>query len=226
MADCDPTTRGKLLSRVEATADALALVGLPALVITPDEYVLAANELADAMSPFLNRHPNGRIALADPAAQASLRRAFGDRAKSAAAAVSFPAKARSTDLVEETALSAVIHLIPMSARGDEAAASGLWVLCLTTVESPSAPDAALIAGLFDLTPNEARVAQSIVMGLTPAEIAQRFGVGLETVRSQVKAVLAKTGTRRQIEASSLINCVRKIPDGQKRRRAKPPPQIG
>jgi DNA-binding CsgD family transcriptional regulator len=67
------------------------------------------------------------------------------------------------------------------------------------------PDADIIAALFDLTAAEARVARAIAEGLTPSEIARRYNVSRETVRSQLKRVLLKTSTNRQAELSLLIS---------------------
>jgi DNA-binding CsgD family transcriptional regulator len=43
------------------------------------------------------------------------------------------------------------------------------------------------------------------------EIAARDGINRETVRSQVKSVLGKTGTRRQVEAAVLFSGLPKLP---------------
>lgn len=59
--------------------------------------------------------------------------------------------------------------------------------------------------LFGLTPNEARVAAAIAEGAAPEEIAGRLGVGVGTVRSHLRQVLAKTDTHRQNELAALIN---------------------
>ena len=42
-------------------------------------------------------------------------------------------------------------------------------------------------------------------------IAELYGVGRETVRSQVKSVLSKTGTRSQVEMVSLLRGVPRFP---------------
>jgi DNA-binding CsgD family transcriptional regulator len=58
--------------------------------------------------------------------------------------------------------------------------------------------------LFDLTPAEARVAQGIGRAFTVDDLAKSLGVTTETVRRQLKAVLGKTGARRQSELVSLL----------------------
>jgi hypothetical protein len=57
----------------------------------------------------------------------------------------------------------------MSAR--ELFNGGFGVLAVTPITAPEPPDTALIQGLFDLTPAEARVAVGIVAGMTIKEMA-------------------------------------------------------
>jgi DNA-binding CsgD family transcriptional regulator len=58
--------------------------------------------------------------------------------------------------------------------------------------------------LFDLTPAEAGVAIGIAGGKRTLEIATDRGVKIETVRTQSKAALAKTGTQNQVELTALL----------------------
>jgi DNA-binding CsgD family transcriptional regulator len=58
--------------------------------------------------------------------------------------------------------------------------------------------------LFDLSPSEARIARDLTRGQTIKEIAEAAGTSPETVRSQVKSVMAKTGTNRQAEIAALL----------------------
>jgi DNA-binding NarL/FixJ family response regulator len=57
---------------------------------------------------------------------------------------------------------------------------------------------------YALTQAEIAVAKALVEGLTPAEYATQSGVKISTVRSQVKAIMAKTGTRRVTEVATLF----------------------
>jgi DNA-binding CsgD family transcriptional regulator/PAS domain-containing protein len=58
--------------------------------------------------------------------------------------------------------------------------------------------------LFGLTPAEARLALAMLDGRSLAEAADLHRVGRETVRSQMKSVFQKTGTRRQAELVRLL----------------------
>jgi DNA-binding CsgD family transcriptional regulator len=107
----------------------------------------------------------------------------------------------------------VIHLIPVTGEARDIFGGGFGVLVITAVSAPAAPTVALIRGLFDLTPAEARVASGIAEGLTVDQIAGQHGVTAETVRVQIKAVFAKTGVSRQSQLAALLAAVPKIPMG-------------
>jgi DNA-binding CsgD family transcriptional regulator/PAS domain-containing protein len=58
---------------------------------------------------------------------------------------------------------------------------------------------------FSLSRAEMDVATALASGLSPAEYADRAGVRISTVRSQIKAILAKTGARRIADIVALFN---------------------
>jgi DNA-binding CsgD family transcriptional regulator len=82
-------------------------------------------------------------------------------------------------------------------RGTERRALVLVVITDPVGPRPASPSAWREA--FGLTEAESRVALGLVEGLAPAAIAARHGVSLPTVRSQVRSLMVKTGTRRQAE---------------------------
>lgn len=61
------------------------------------------------------------------------------------------------------------------------------------------PDAFTLSVAFGLTPAESRVAEGLLRALTPAEIAAQCHVELSTVRTQLRALMFKTGTQKQGE---------------------------
>lgn len=62
----------------------------------------------------------------------------------------------------------------------------------------------LLKTLYKLTPSEIRLAEGVVDGLTPAEAATKFGVSINTTRSQLRSLFAKTDTQRQAELVRLL----------------------
>jgi DNA-binding CsgD family transcriptional regulator len=97
-----------------------------------------------------------------------------------------------------------MHLIPVTGTARDLFGGGLGVLAITPLTRPAALDAELVQSLFDLTPTEARVAGSLAQGLTLSEIAERHKVKVSTVRSQLKAVFAKTGSNTQSQIVALL----------------------
>lgn len=69
------------------------------------------------------------------------------------------------------------------------------------------PRGELLADIFQLTPAERRLAELVSRGLTPEQSAQRLGVSINTVRSQLRALFRKTETERQAELAALFNRV-------------------
>lgn len=65
--------------------------------------------------------------------------------------------------------------------------------------------AAVIRELFGLTPAEARMALRIAAGEHLTDIVAAENITIETARSRLKLVLAKTGTHRQAELAILIS---------------------
>ncbi len=58
---------------------------------------------------------------------------------------------------------------------------------------------------YDLTEAQARLAIFLSEGGTVAEYAETMGLSVETVRSHLKAIFAKTGAKRQAELAILMH---------------------
>jgi len=178
--------------------DALALVGLPALAIGREGRVLAANELVEGAAEFIRWLPGPRIGFPDPSADDLLQRCLAMRPRvGALGARSFAIRSG------DHGTGAVAHLLPVPDQVRDPLREAA-VLVVAPVATPRAPDPALICHLFALTASEARVAHAVTQGMSIDEIAARCGVDRETVRSQLKAVFAKTGTNRQAQLASLL----------------------
>jgi DNA-binding CsgD family transcriptional regulator len=65
----------------------------------------------------------------------------------------------------------------------------------------------VIQGLFDLTAAEARVAAGLLEGASIQDLSRRHRVSTETIRTQVKSLLAKSGVRRQGEFIAKLRAV-------------------
>jgi DNA-binding CsgD family transcriptional regulator len=187
------------LERLRSAAEALALVGLPAVVLDFTGRVLAANHLVQSLAAEVVWRPADRIAFADRGATLLLQRAIAEMS------VPTPLSVRSFPLrTEGTHDRLIAHLIPIVGPAQDVFGGGVRLLVLTPISASHLADVTLIRGLFDLTRAEALVARAIGEGLSADQIAGRQGLSRETVRTQIKAVLAKTGTHRQSEVAALI----------------------
>ena len=67
------------------------------------------------------------------------------------------------------------------------------------------PDTSLLERSFDFTRTESRVASLLVAGASPARIAKALDVSMATVRTHLKAIFRKTGSRRQSEVVAKLS---------------------
>jgi DNA-binding CsgD family transcriptional regulator len=68
----------------------------------------------------------------------------------------------------------------------------------------AAPAQDTLRELFGLTRTEAAITAALAEGHGLAQIAAQFHIGLGTVRSHLKTILAKTGTHRQAQLVALV----------------------
>ena len=104
----------------------------------------------------------------------------------------------------DTNAAMVAHVIPIRRSARDIFVRCAGVLVITPVNLPHAPPVELVQSLFDLTPAEARVARCLTTGASVEDIASIGGVSLNTIRTQVRGVLEKTGCRRQAEVVALL----------------------
>lgn len=187
------------LERAKSAVGTLEELGIPAAVLGRDARVLAANDLLEGLDGQIAFAAFGRIRLAAKSAQ--------DRLSEGLARIAQGEVRQSTSIglkATPTSPAAVLHLVPICGSAHDIFAQSLSLLLVSPLARPSSPEAGILSGLFDLTPSEARVAKSIGEGRTVGEIASDHAVGVETVRSQLKSVLAKVGVSRQSDLVGLL----------------------
>ena len=142
----------------------------------------------------------GRLALAQPALQdtllAMVRAALGiasGNAARAAAALCIPRLNR---------LPLALEVMPLRASSLSLEQQPAVLIFIRDPEAPIAAER--VRELFGLTRTEAAVAAALGRGSAPDAIAAGMGIGLATVRSHLKSILAKTGTHRQAELVTLL----------------------
>ena len=185
------------MQQAQSAVEALRLMGLPAAAVINDGRVLAANSL------FLSALRS--VALVDERiilADADMMHAYGlalGRMRGGwqeSVSISLP-----TSIVEA---AAILHVVPMPSFSDDRPFESGSLVIITSLSARILPSTEMLHGLFDLTPAEARLALGLAAGSNIGEIASRYNVSQETIRSQIKHVFAKTRTRSQAELVGLV----------------------
>jgi DNA-binding CsgD family transcriptional regulator len=101
-------------------------------------------------------------------------------------------------------LHAVLTFLPgIPGRGDDESPKIALILRDLSRSVPQfSPDQ--LRELFGFTSGEARVANALLRGKSVEDIARETAVRADTVRSHVKRMLSKTGTRRQGDLQKLL----------------------
>ncbi|WP_066505171.1 helix-turn-helix transcriptional regulator [Bradyrhizobium macuxiense] len=196
------------MERARAATASLAMLGLPAAVLRHGGRLMTANALFDRLVPDVMQDRADRLALASTAADALFAQAL--------AALNhglISIEVRSVPIAAQNDRPPmIVHLVPIHGAAHDLFDRASAIVMVTPVVPSEVPTAEVLQGLFDLTPAEARVARGISEGRTVDAIATAFGISRETVRNQLKAVLAKTGLRRQVELAGLLAGA-KVPPG-------------
>ncbi len=186
------------MERARALGEALDRIGLPALVLDDLGTVLAANALAEALHDHLRWRARDKVSLKDRHAQSLFIQAMATLDAPGRHVRSFPVRGL------DAAAAMVAHVIPIAGAGRDFGLRCAAIFVLTPIALPHAPPVELIGSLFDLSPAEARVARHLASGATVDEIATADAVSSNTVRTQVRGILEKTGCRRQTEVVAIL----------------------
>jgi DNA-binding CsgD family transcriptional regulator len=194
-----------MLGRGDASMSCAALDALPRAVVIVDETATiryinrAANTLLDHAEDVFIR--SSRLTLPDP----HLARQLTQRIKKACQPTPATDPVPLYTVDSNGRPSVEFHIVPL----DPALAAGVasaqpMAMILLRRPFQRANWAGAATRPYSLSQAEIGVAASMVEGLTPAEYASRSGVKVSTVRSQIKSIMAKTGTRRMSEIATLF----------------------
>ncbi|TIL34076.1 MAG: helix-turn-helix transcriptional regulator [Mesorhizobium sp.] len=186
------------LERARATVSALKTIGLPAAVMTASGRVLTANGLLEEMTEMFLPTAYGGMAIANASANALFQQAILEN-RNDFAVRSIPVAAN------ESRPALVIHLLPLR-RAAHDIFTGADILVAATEVRASAvvPSPTLLAGLFDLTPSEARLAAVLSQGRPLKDAASDLKITVKTGRTYLERIFAKTGTSQQSQLVALL----------------------
>lgn len=182
-------------AQLAATCDALEMLPVAAVLVDPTGTAVRANGKAHALAEVGEAATSrrGRLVL-QPAVAIALRRLAAARAGGARASEAAVTVRRDTGRAPLR-----LHAVPCSSRqatGEDGRRGYFWVL----IEDPErvfSPSAAALEAELGLTAAEARLCALLVSGRRLDESAKELNVSHETVRTQLKSVFRKTGTRSQ-----------------------------
>ena len=189
------------LERARSTVETLQAIGLPSAVLAHTGKLAFANPSFEALVPtaFLDRV--ARLQFAEPGADALFGRFLGNSSPSG---ITIPIKATA----ENSPL--LVHIVPVTGQSRDLFVFARWAMVVVPISQPTQIRPAVLEGLFDLTPSEARVAKALAGGAEIDTVAATFGVTPATIRSQLKSIFAKTGTRRQADLVAILSATRLI----------------
>ncbi|MBD9373906.1 hypothetical protein IB238_14860 [Rhizobium sp. ARZ01] len=183
------------------TLSHLEALGIPALLVSYDGRVQRINSLFEAISHEILIGAQDRLALRDARAHGLLKEALR-RSNRDMVVQSVPVLAR------DGTVPVVLHVVPLRRQARDLFARTEFIVTVASLSTAKGDLSELLSTLYDLTASETRVAKNLCLGESIRSISERYDVSVETVRTQVKRVLSKTGMSRQSELISRFSTLK------------------
>lgn len=191
------------LDKATGIVSALEIIGLPGAVLTASGKVVASNRSLENLPGAFVATAFGGLALGAASSQALLAETIEHQSSND------PRLWRSIPIPASRDHDAMVaHLAPLRRNARDIFSSAEMLLVVSTIGHRAKPSETLLMGLFDLTPAEARLAQSLSDGALLADIAAKQGVSVATLRTQLRSIFLKTGTTRQPELVRMLSAAR------------------
>ncbi len=189
------------LERARTAVETMSALGVPAAVLDIRARLRLHNADFESLSGVIAQRAHGRIALAHPEADRLMNEALeqigrGGGQRGTVRSIPVPAT--------DDRPAAVAHLLPVARQANDVFSGADAILVVTLATAHRHLDPSIVAGLYDLTAAEARIARALVSGKSIEDMAADSGTSRETIRTHVKRVMAKTGTRRQSEVAAML----------------------
>ena len=190
------------LERATATTATLQMIGLPAAVMTRAGRVLSTNTLFDGMTSLFMPVAFGRLAIANIGANQLFQQAIETTVGAEPAVRSIPIPEA------EGRRACIVHLVPLRRSAHDIFPGGDLIVAVSALKkSALVPSPAVLTGLFDLTPAEAKFAAALAGGHSVKGASQTVGITESSGRTYLARIFAKTGTHRQAEVVALLAAV-------------------
>ena len=189
---------------VNGSLQGLQTVGIPAAALDARGRVRLMNAPFSRLQSQICAGALDQIRVADEAANRLLRQALAEADRHDGAPMSIGVRGTA----EEPPF--VLHLTPLRGQGRDVFSGIAFIVAIVPLTQPGLPFRMLVQRLYDFTPAEARVAENLVAGRSAAQIASLYRISQETVRTQTKSILAKTGISRQAEFVARFSSFRTV----------------
>jgi DNA-binding CsgD family transcriptional regulator len=195
-----------------AALKALDTVHHAVLLLDQDHRLMHANVAGDTLlckAAGLGASRGGLLMAGTPTWTSRLHEALGRAARTHGT----PARASALRLPRPAGGTLAVLVMPFHCEAHWSLSRRPAVLvCVTDPSAISAPPARQIAELFGLTGAEAALAADLLAGESVREIAERRGRSVNTVRTQLALLMAKTEVSRQSELMRLLASLPRLPD--------------
>lgn len=189
-------------ARADGVLDGLAALDCGGLLLSAAGVVIGENAQARRhLGPGLTLRL-GRLAAVHAASNDTLQRLLGTVLRPGPAHEA-PA-AGAVAIVRPLGRPLVIHAAPIVGAASDVFQAAKAIVMVVDPDEHREPAALVLRQTFGLTLAEAETALLLARGLDLDEIARMRAVSGGTVRQQIKAVFAKTATRRQAELVALV----------------------
>jgi DNA-binding CsgD family transcriptional regulator len=189
-------------SALSGVSNALQLVGQPALALNRLGFVLEANTAVQQIfdDEFFVR--NQRLIVRDQNASRALE-ALADQMRTTSDVVDLPAPPIVVRRAARRPL--VIRVLPVSGPACTPFLGARVLLIISDLHGRPQVRTSVLTKVFGLTPAETKLASIMAAGISIERTAEQLGLSRSTVRNQLKAVFAKTATRRQSDLVALLS---------------------
>jgi DNA-binding CsgD family transcriptional regulator/PAS domain-containing protein len=195
-------------TRSDTLMQALDRISNAVVLVNRSGHVLSMN---DAAGKLLDRHPGisvtgGHFHLSGGPFNLRLNKLIDSATGGQSSADGAQAGGMDFEYPGHSNLSVLVSPLSGCGSGLEFADNRVAMLILAERDESNRPEGTLLVDIYGLSEAEARVVSLLCAGISLEQIGERLSLTRNTIRSHVKSAFHKTGTSRQAELVSLINC--------------------
>ncbi len=192
-------------------AHLISCIRMPVMLVDASARILAANPAARALVDQARKLSGGKAGTSLPGLSAEqfaaiVRRACRPGDKGSGSVLQ----------IRPGSTQVPLHILatPVAANPSAGAHQPAALVLVHSPQGGADSDSHLLQQIFGLTPAEARLARLILEGSSPGDAAIQLHVSVSTIRTQLSAVLKKTGAQRQSDLVRRLSPLLVMDSGQ------------